>query len=202
MKFPYIQIRQNLTSCTGYGDRLWLLADIVTLPLYALSMLHINDGMYGIKIRKLHPDDAPIMATIFFDAVHEGTKDHYTEAQRRAWGGSAPIPDRWRHTIGDMIGFIAEENGQPLGFMTIDAERFIDLAFVSPSVSGRGVGYQLYNAVEEKAHDLGAPVLRTEASKAAKPFFERQGWFVIEEQIVVKQGGVPLTNFKMQKTLE
>ena len=47
-------------------------------------MLHINDGMYGIKIRKLHPDDAPIMATIFFDAVHEGTKDHYTEAQRRA----------------------------------------------------------------------------------------------------------------------
>ena len=134
--------------------------------LYALSMLHTNDGMYGIKIRKLHPNDARIMATIFFDAVHEGTKDHYTEAQRRAWGGSAPIPERWRHTIGDMIGFIAEENGQPLGFMTIDAEGFIDLAFVSPSVSGRGVGYQLYNAVEEKAHDLGAPVLSTVASKA------------------------------------
>ena len=59
--------------------------------------------------------------------------------------------------------------------------------------------YRLYNAVEEKAHNLGATILSTEASETAKPFFKRQGWSVIEEQTVVKQGGVPLTNFKMQK---
>ena len=162
----------------------------------------INRGMGLIRIHTIRNHDAPIMTKIFFDAVHHGTQNYYTHEQRRAWGSDALIPERWRHRVNSMIGFMAEANGLPIGFITIDPEGFIDLAFVSPSALRKGVGWQLYKVVEEKALNLGALVLSTEASMAARPFFERQGWSVIEEQTVVKHVGVPLTNFKMQKLFE
>ncbi|MGE3867731.1 MAG: GNAT family N-acetyltransferase, partial [Hyphomonadaceae bacterium] len=39
-----------------------------------------------------------------------------------------------------------------------------------------------------------------DASKTARPFFERQGWSVDEEQVVVRRD-IPLANFKMSKPL-
>ena len=71
------------------------------------------------------------------------------------------MPERWRHTVSSMIGFMAESNGLPIGLMTIDYEGFIDLAFVSPSALGKDVGWQLYKVIEEKALNLGALVLST-----------------------------------------
>jgi putative acetyltransferase len=139
-------------------------------------------------------------AQVFFDAVREGTRGHYTEAQRRAWAGEAPDPQGWRDRLKGMEGFAAEQEGRLVGFMTIDAAGFIDLAFVASAAVGRGVGFQLYRAVEARARELGASVLTTEASRMARPFFERQGWAVMAEQTVVKRG-VELTNYKMRKAL-
>ena len=118
-----------------------------------------------IRIRTIRNDAAPIMAKIFFDAVHHGTQNYYTHEQRRARGGYALIPECWRHRVNSMIGF-----------MTMNPEGFIDLAFVSPSALGKGVGWKLYKVVEEKILNLGALVLSTEASMAARLFFERQGY--------------------------
>ncbi len=62
------------------------------------------------------------------------------------------------------------------------------------------MGKQLYAAIEQKARTLSAPLLTTQASKAAKPFFERQGWTVDAAQ-TVERNGVSLTNYRMQKVL-
>ncbi len=153
-----------------------------------------------VIIRAFRDDDAAAVARIFFDAVHEGTRDHYTAEQRRAWAGDKPNPTRWLERLRIMIVFVAEMAGELVGFMTIDADGFVDLAFVSPSVSGSGVGWRLYLEVEKKARLLGAHRLHTEASLKARPFFERQGWTVSEKQTVVKKG-VALTNFRMRKIL-
>ncbi len=156
--------------------------------------------MEPLTIRPLREDDAPHAARIFFCAVHEGTRAHYSFAQRMAWGRDRVDPEAWRQRLAGMTGFVAERKGEPVGFMTIDATGYIDLAFVLPSAAGTGVGWQLYRAVERKARDLGASVLTTEASKVARPFFERQGWSVVAEQTVHKQG-VGLTNCRMEKVL-
>lgn len=156
--------------------------------------------MKHLKIRPLRPEDAPQLAQVFFDAVHEGTRDFYDEEQRRAWGGDAPDAEGWYEKLRDMIGFVAEADSQPIGFMTIDASGYLDLAFVAPGSSGQGVGRLLYDAIETKAQALGARHLTVAASKAAKPFFERQGWSVIEEQSVSRHG-VILNNYRMEKHL-
>ena len=156
--------------------------------------------MSAVTLRALRQEDAPQLAEIFFEAVQVGTREFYDEAQRRAWGGDAPEPEVWHKKLEAVTGFVAETGGQAVGFMTIDATGYIDLAFVRPGHAGLGVGRLLYGAVEEKALSLGATHLTVAASKAAKPFFERQGWSVVEEQSV-KRHGVALTNYRMEKFL-
>ena len=162
--------------------------------------MNFGRAMNRVTIRPLRIEDADDAARIFFEAVHIGTREHYSEDQRRAWGGEAPDPERVRRKLDGMIGFVAEVEGQVQGFMTIDAAGYIDLAFVSPGFSRQGIGHRLYRAVEEKARALGASELTTEASLAARPFFERQGWSLVEEQSLLVRG-VSLANFKMRKTL-
>jgi putative acetyltransferase len=151
-------------------------------------------------IRDLDQADACHLARIFFCAVHEGTRHHYTYAQRLAWAGATIDLDAWRDRVAGLTGFLAERDGEPIGFMTIDAGGYVDLAFVLPSVAGTGVGWRLHEAVEARARTLGAQEMTTQASKAARPFFERQGWSLVAEQ-TVERGGVALTNYRMRKSL-
>jgi putative acetyltransferase len=140
----------------------------------------------AFRIRSLAVEDGEIAGEIFFDAVHRGAAEHYTPEERLAWAGASPNP--------------SELDGTPAGFMTIDPEGYIDLAFVRSDAAGKGIGWRLYLAIEERAKQLGIVRLTTEASKKAKPFFERQGWTVEHEQVVRKHN-VELTNFKMSKQL-
>ncbi len=153
-----------------------------------------------IQIRPYRDSDAEEAARIFFDAVHEGTKAFYSPAQRRAWAGEAPEPDDWRRRLGFMTTFVAEMAGAVVGFMTIDRDGLIDLAFVAPTAVGRGIGWRLYQTVEDEARRLGVTRLHSEASLKARPFFERQGFRVVQQQSV-KREGIALTNFKMEKLL-
>ncbi|KEJ95398.1 Acetyltransferase, GNAT family [Pseudosulfitobacter pseudonitzschiae] len=154
----------------------------------------------AIHIRPLTAEDGEAAAAIFFDAVHKGTADVYSAAQRRAWAGAAPSPTRWRKRFADVSGVAAEVDGVMAGFMTLDADGYIDLAFVRSDLSGRGVGRAIYDRIEARARAEGIARLTTEASKKARPFFERMGWQVDAEQTVVKDG-VRLTNFQMSKPL-
>ncbi len=120
--------------------------------------------MRETTIRALEDSDAPSAAQIFFWAVREGTKAEYSPEQRSTWAGDEVAPERWRERLAGQVGFVAEQQGVPVGFMTIDATGYIDFAFVLPTAAGTGVGKLLYQAVEQKAQKLGA-----------KPFFEGRG---------------------------
>jgi len=97
-------------------------------------------------------------------------------------------------------GIVAEIDNRMAGFMTLDREGLIDLAFVHPDHIGTGVGRTVYFAIEDRARTFGVRRLRTFASEKAKPFFTRMGWTVEAPNIVTK-GGVTLQNYKMFKTL-
>lgn len=153
-----------------------------------------------IHIRPLAPEDYAAVGRIFFCAVHEGTRAAYSYQQRLAWGGDAIDLDRWKARVEALGGFVAETDGEPIGFITIDRTGYVDLAFVLPSASGRGVGRTLLNAAEDWAKDNGATQLTTEASLVAHPFFLKRGWVVVEEEHVERKG-VVLNRYKMQKDL-
>ena len=154
----------------------------------------------AIVIRRFQPSDAEETATIFFRAVREGTVGHYSDAQRHAWAKSIPETESWRTRLESQTSFVAEISGVISGFMTVNGDGYIDLAFVAPEHIHHGIGKRLYLVIEIWALDNSVKHLTTEASLVAKPFFLKRGWTVVQKQTIVRHG-VELTNFRMEKDL-
>lgn len=86
------------------------------------------------------------------------------------------------------------------GFVAYSERGHIDLLYVVPARARRGVASRLYAQVEAALRQAGVPWVYTEASAIARPFFERQGFRVVEEQHVERHG-IFLRRYAMQKHL-
>ncbi|WP_037371985.1 GNAT family N-acetyltransferase [Salipiger mucosus] len=153
-----------------------------------------------ITLRPLLPEDAEVVAEIFYEAVMRGAVAFYTREERTAWAGPAPDPERWRDRIGTSVGLMAERAGRSTGFMTLVAPGTIDLAFVHPDWSGHGIGGALLDALTPIARASGAKALEADVSKAARRFFARHG-FAPEGERHIHRRGVTLTAYRMRKPL-
>ena len=152
----------------------------------------------NLTIRRYRESDAEHLAQLFFDSVRKGTTEFYTAEQRKAWAPSIPDTESLRLRLAPIIVFVAEDRSGIVGFMTLDDTGYIDLAFVRPDRIGTGIGSLLYEQVEQVSQSQGLPRLFTNASKLAKPFFEKHGWSVSKQQ-EVDHRGVMLTNYRMEK---
>ncbi|HBZ44905.1 MAG TPA: GNAT family N-acetyltransferase [Maritimibacter sp.] len=143
-------------------------------------------------VRRYRPDDALALAEVFHHAVHVTAARDYGPSQLDAWS-SAPLPDRFADREADgRIVWVAEDAARVVGFIELEPNGHIDCFYCHP----RGAGTALYDALEAGAR--GMEQLFVDASKTARPFFERRGFEVIEAQNV-DRGGVTLMNFRMEK---
>ena len=85
-----------------------------------------------------------------------------------------------------------------MGFSDLTGDGCLDMMFVHPEFQGLGIASLLLSRVEEQALKLGFKRIYTEASRTARPFFERKGFRVIARQTVEKRGQ-SLENFLMEK---
>ncbi|MEE8296943.1 MAG: GNAT family N-acetyltransferase, partial [Hyphomicrobium sp.] len=90
--------------------------------------------------------------------------------------------------------------GAIIGFMTLQADGYIDFAYVAPDHIGQGIAKQLYDRTTAEAREIGVQRLYSEASYPARRFFERRGWSVVKEQTITRRD-VSMTNFLMEKYL-
>jgi len=156
--------------------------------------------MQRTTTRRFREEDAPATAALFHASVHGLAKARYDQAQREAWAPQVPETTAWLQRLRGQSAFVAERDGGIVGFMTLRPDGYLDLAFVAPEVARQGIASRLYCAIEGEAAALGHTRLHAEASHLARPFFERQGWRVVREQ-TVQRNGVALTNFVMEKPL-
>lgn len=152
--------------------------------------------MTDLHIRRFRDSDAAATARVYFESVHHATRSFYDAAQRQAWAPRVPDTEQWRSRIAPQIAFVAEREGAVIGFMTLRTDGHLDLAFVAPAAVGQGVAKALYDAILGEALAAGMARLTTEASLMARPFFERQGWTVLGEE-AIERDGVTLTRFRM-----
>lgn len=85
-----------------------------------------------------------------------------------------------------------------MGFSDLTEDGCLDMMFVHPEFQGLGIASHLLSRVEKEALNLGFTRIYTEASRTARPFFERRGFRVITRQTVEKRGQ-SLENFRMEK---
>lgn len=135
-----------------------------------------------------------------FDSVRNG-ESPYSEAQRAAWVPARPAGEAWAARLRGQDVLVAEQAGEPVGFMTLAGGGYIDLAFIRPKARGSGLFRQLLSRIVERAAPRGEVRLWTHASLAAEPAFARYGFAVLRRERV-RVGDQELERCEMERRLE
>ncbi len=152
-------------------------------------------------LRPFLPQDIATVAQIFRDAIEELTEDDYDEAQRAAWAASADDEESFAKRLAAQTTLLALRDSEPVGFVSLKGNDYIDMLYVRPESAGEGVGTFLANAVETLARGRKAKTLSVDASDTALPFFDKLGFKPQLRQSIALDGEW-LANTKMAKTLE
>ena len=149
-----------------------------------------------MTLRPYRTGDLAAIAALFYESVHTLCRGDYTTEQLGAWATGHIDEKAWDASFRAHHTLVAEENGVLLGFADMAEDGYLDRLYVHPAHTKKGVATALVNALEAASP---AAQFTTHASMTARPFFEKRGYRVEQEQQVVRRG-VTLTNFIMKKT--
>lgn len=151
---------------------------------------------FPMRIREALESDLEALVTVFTAAVHALAGGAYTAEQCHAWAPVPPDAEGWLSRLSGLKVLLACEGEQVAGFIGYARSGHVDLLFTAPQFARRSVATALFGAACEDMRRAGVQRLSTEASLAARPFFERQGFAVVGEEDVLRQG-VSLRRFRM-----
>ena len=127
-------------------------------------------------IRPFTMDDARPTREVFVRAVREGAASRYSAEERAAWVPDPAMPEDWGEWLAGHVTFVAEDERGITGFMMVERDGYLNMAFVLPEVMGKGTADRLYADILAAARALDLPRLTVFASRHARRFFARHGW--------------------------
>jgi putative acetyltransferase len=152
-------------------------------------------------VRRFMESDLEQILQLFYDTVHTINAEDYTKSQLDAWGVENPDKDSWLDSLKHTITFVAEINGEIVGFGNLNDKRYIDRLYTHKDYQGIGIASNILCALEKEAKKLGYTELYTEASITAKPFFQNRGYKILRSQNKQYNGQV-FVNFIMKKGIK
>ena len=152
------------------------------------------------NLRPMLPADVPVLAAIFQASIEELADEDYDEAQCSAWASAADDEQAFGARLAASLTLVATIANAPVGFIALEGKDTIAMLYVYPAAARQGVGSLLLNAIEKLAGGRGAKKLTTDASDAAKPFFDARG-FEAQQRQTVPMGDVWFGNTRMTKVL-
>lgn len=153
-----------------------------------------------IAIKQATQSDLDTIIQLFSDTIGVVNAKDYSAEQIRVWKGGASKKEKWLKKISEQYFLIAEIDNMLAGFGSITHDGYLDFMYVSKDHQGRGVASEIYNSLEKFAVKKRIDKIVSDVSITAKPFFEKQGFELLQEQQVAIDG-VKLRNYKMQKPL-
>lgn len=150
-------------------------------------------------IRAALQSDAVELKKLFQNTVLAINRRDYSQAEVEDWASCGDDLSN----IEDMIKthyFIVAVNQQSeiVGFSSITPQGYLHSMFVHKDFQGEGIATMLLNEIEQYAITNGIIRITSEVSLTARPFFEKRGYIVEEEQ-KRKANQLSLTNFWMAK---
>lgn len=161
-------------------------------------ILHMQ--MKPIRIRKADTEDLITLHKVFEKSVRNTCNKDYSPEQINAWIERAN-PKRWQELFDSELHFLLAEDTKTLqtaGFTSVNPQGYLHSMFVHPRFQQKGIATLLLQSAEKFVKHHHAPSLFAEVSLTARPFFEKQGFFV-EEQQTVTVSGTEMINFVMRK---
>jgi putative acetyltransferase len=151
-----------------------------------------------ITLRRYQSSDAAATLDIFYRAIHVTAASSYSPEQIAVWAPENIDLDGWSRKQASRNAVVAEVSGELAGFSDVDPHGYIDMMFVAPEHARTGVATSLMSWILVEAARLGATSLSTNASEAAKVFFEKQGFTATEHRRFLRNE-VIMTNYSMNR---
>jgi putative acetyltransferase len=156
--------------------------------------------MSAIVLRPYLPADAKRCLAIFRASIDEMANEDYDDDQREAWKSGASDLAAFARRLGEALTLLASVDEAVAGFASLKGAASIDMLYVDPAFSRRGVGATLTDALIRLAEARGVDGLTSDVSDTARPLFERQG-FVAERRNLVLVRDQWLGNTTMTRAL-
>jgi putative acetyltransferase len=137
---------------------------------------------------------------IYYSAIHLIARNDYSKEQLNAWAPLDLDRELWVNRMRGINPFVAEIDGNPVGYADVQENGYIDHFFVSGNHPRQGVGKALMQVIHSEAKRLNITELTSDVSQTAQPFFERFGFVIVERKTVLIRG-VELQNALMRKGL-
>lgn len=154
----------------------------------------------SLCLRAWRSDDAETTLALFRDTVRAVNSRDYDAAQIAAWASEDIALDDWRRRLEAQTAWVAERAGTPVGFASLTPQGVVDLLFVAKDRQGEGIASALLDALEAAARANRIPLLTTNASITARPFFAARG-FALDAEQEVELRGQSFRNFRMSKRI-
>ncbi len=148
-------------------------------------------------LRDFTPDMAAACAELMHEAVHHGAADHYSVAELFAWSPEPMTEETFLQRTDDHTTLTAWRGTHLLGFMSLRNDGLLDLGYVAPHLRGTGVADALLAELVYRAREAGMAHLTAHASRPARSFLRRHGWFLLRPNIAFR-AGQRLETFEME----
>jgi putative acetyltransferase len=151
-----------------------------------------------LLIRRHQEGEESALFEVYYSAVHLIASRDYSPAQIQAWAPRNLDPALWERKIRDLKPFVAELDGQIVGYADLQSNGYIDHFFVSGNHPRRGIGAMLMSHLINGAMVQGTPEMTADVSHTAQPFFQKFGFEVVEQRFPVVRG-VEIPNALMRR---
>ena len=134
-------------------------------------------------LRAYRRDDKRALQQLFYESVHGIGHAYYTTAQLERWAPAVPDRERWI-LLDAQYCFVVEAHKQLVGFAALGNSQ-LDWLYVHPNYQLKGVATALMRQMERSARKNGMPGIHTAVPLNARGFFERSGFRVQTEEIIL-----------------
>ncbi|MCP3721857.1 GNAT family N-acetyltransferase [Paraburkholderia sp. CNPSo 3272] len=160
-----------------------------------------GDALQTIDWRRYVPgQDAGPLAALFRASVTILAASFYDAAQRSAWAAAADDLADFDARLSRGVTLVAHSGGVAAGFGQLFPLDHVEMLYVAPAWSRRGLATALLARLEALAREARSTVLSADASAVSRPVFERAGFSLISSESVLRVG-VSLPRFHLCKPL-
>jgi GNAT superfamily N-acetyltransferase len=129
-----------------------------------------------LLVRPASESDVDAIFRVHGDSIRTLCRERYGEREIEAWIAFRP-PEAYRASFASRKLFVAERQGQIVGFGQLDPRRGeVEACYVAPEAVGSGVGSALLGRLEAEARRHGHAIVRLNATLNAEPFYARMGY--------------------------
>ena len=155
----------------------------------------------AVTFRPATVSDIPELKALFCDTVLKVNARDYTLEEVTDWASCGNRPGHWEKLLATLHFIIAcDAEGCIVGFSSIRSDGYLHSMFIHKDHQGEGIATALLQRIEAYATEHGIREITSEVSITARPFFERKG-YVVEQEQRARANRLQLTNYIMKKQL-